>query len=657
MNKFCWTLVAAMTVLAGMPALSAESPPGSATSARSRPALQGLPDVDSRMDKMEFKDTRMVDVMRTLSEMTSANIVVTEEAGKKVVTVFLKNISVREAIETISKNAGLWYRMEKDGRTFRIMTTQEYQGDMVVYREDETRVFNLLHPNPTEVATAISDIYGTRVLLPTLCDSGEVRRLGGSATGAQAGGGRTGSASRTPRRMGGAGSIGSAANRNRLTGAGGVTIRGGAVSQSELLVDEEMTPDQLARLESSIGTDGSGTVSSEDLSRITRNEPPIYLSVNCEHNLIILRTSDTAAIKDIEALILKMDRPVPQVLLEMKIIELSSGDSFEQLFELNYQTGGVEKGPGVWLAEPSRGQPASTTVVPAVPGIAGTATTTVTDFVRDANGNVISQSTTTTPGQPNVPGVSASIKEVAAVAADAGYTASFFNRHNLTTGAGSLIYQFLNDRISARIKLLQSENRVKTLSSPILLASNNRKSELFMGTESLITKGWNPGSTVVNNGQTTVVAPYPALEPEDVGPKLTITPKINADKTVTLEIDQAVTSIIRNLSQVFVADATGQVTPRFVDGLNKSTINGIVTAKDGLTVAIGGLIREGESKVESKVPVLGDIPLLGELFTSRNNQKSQTEMILLITPHIITDPSQAEKVTRDAVEPISAQEW
>ncbi|WP_036299701.1 type II secretion system protein GspD [Methylotenera sp. L2L1] len=536
------------------------------------------------ISKLEFKQANIVDVVRALADMSGLNIVATEDAAKKNVTVFLQNITVKNALDTIAKNSGLWYRQDKTSETYRVMSTEEYQRDMVVYREDTTKIFNLLHPNPTEVATVIRDVYGSRVIVSQLCDSGAVRKLGGIANAANntTGSVRTTSSNRASANQNNRQQ--NANNRNNILGING---------QSENLVNEKMSADQLQQLDEIVVTSNGNTIAAERLSKISSSEPSIYLSVNCEHNLIILRTSDNAAIKDIEHLIKEMDRPVPQVLLEMKILELTMGDSFEQLFDLNYQAGTTTKGPGVF-----------STAIPTLP------------------------------------------------------IGTLSNQNNLTLGAGSLVYQFLSDRISAKIQLLETKNKVKTISSPVLLASNNRKSELFVGTQNLITTGFNPGTVVTPaNGSPVTVAPTPITELQDVGPKLTITPKINADKTVTIEIDQAVTSIIRDLSQVLVPDATGNLTQQFVDGLNVATINGIVTAKDGLTVAIGGLIKNSDSKVDTRVPVFSSIPLLGELFKGKKDVSSRTEMVLLITPHIISTASESDDITRDVMEPMTEQEW
>ncbi len=115
---------------------------------------------DAIIDKLEFNQANMLDVARALADISGMNFVATEDAAKKNVTVFLQNISVINALDTITKNSGVWYRKDRDSNTYRIMSTEEYQRDLIVYREDTTRIFNLLHPNPIIVATAIRDIYG-----------------------------------------------------------------------------------------------------------------------------------------------------------------------------------------------------------------------------------------------------------------------------------------------------------------------------------------------------------------------------------------------------------------------------------------------------------------------------------------------------------------
>jgi general secretion pathway protein D len=548
------------------------------------------------ISRLEFREAKMVDVIRALADMSGLNIVATKEAGGKDVTVFLQNISVKDALDTISKTAGLWYRLDRSSNTYRIMTTDEYQKDVVVYREDTTRVFNLLHPNPVIVASAIRDLYGNRVILSLGMEADDF------GTGSGIGGGRGGYGSG----YGGYGGYGSSYGSNygvsranqaragqaslrRSTGSSSyyndrrlnrsinsLGRRGGIGSISENLVDEQLTADQLAKIGAM--TDGEGgTVSSEALEGITRTEQPIYITVNREHNLIIVRTSDASAVKEIERLVKEMDRPTPQVLLEMKILELSVGDSFSQTFSLG---------------------------------------TISNDGKHTLNlGNAISSET------------------------------------------GSLIYTFIDERISARLELLERNNRINTLSSPILLASNNRPARVFVGEERVLVTGVSVTDPVIDSG--IVISPGRVsyeTEIRDIGNTLNIIPKINADRTVTLSIQQDSSTVLEGavtLPPITIGNSTQSFT---IDSVKTANVEGIVVAKDGLTVAIGGLISSSTSNNVRKVPLLGDIPLVGELFKNKEQSTTKSELVLLITPRIITNPSEGEGVSWETVAPLSSRE-
>lgn len=553
------------------PDLPAKPRPGSAAS-RPAPSKAAPSPEEAVIKKLEFKQANMLDVVRALADMSGLNIVATEDAAKKNVTVFLQDVTVKDALDTITKNSGLWYRQDKTSKAYRIMTTDEYQRDMVVYREDTTRIFNLLHPNPTEVATTIRDIYGQRVIFPQLCDAGSIRKLGGNNTNA---GGTVGNVRATTRNTASGYQNNAQQNMNARN-----MVPGGV--QTDRQINEKLTSDQLQQIEEVVVSANGNTIASEQLSKISGREPPIYLSVNCEHNLIIARSSDADSIRDIESLIKQMDRPTPQVLLEMRVMEMEMTDSFRQLFQLSGQSGDGKH--SFSLGFPSE------------------------------------------------------------------------------TGS-SLAYTYMNNLITARMEMLQKNNQAQVLSSPVLLASNNRQSEVFVGTEQLMVTDWVPGQyfPATANSPAYVIPPAARTENTDIGPKLTIVPKINADKTVTLQINQEVSSIKSNAATVPVAvynsNGTSVIVDKMVDGKNVARVNGIVTAKDGLTVAIAGLISGKTSHSISKVPLLSEIPVLGELFKRKEEINSKTEMILLITPRIISNPAESEDVSRSVVDPISEQAW
>ncbi|MDO9282583.1 MAG: hypothetical protein Q7T88_09400 [Methylotenera sp.] len=556
---------------------------------------------DAIISKLEFKQANMVDVVRALADMSGLNIVATDEAAKKTVTVFLQNISVKDALDTISKNSGLWYRQDKTSKTFRIMSTEEYQRDMVVYREDTTRVFNLLHPNPVMVATAVRDLYGNRVRLTygvepeTFGTGGAVQGVGGNRNQQGVNNNRNQMGANNNRNQNGAGAMGygqanmrqTTANGNRNVANnnyGGVGAVAGAAGQSNAIT-EKLTADQLQKMDAAIQFDDDGNViSSNVLKDITRSEQPIFITLNREHNLMIVRTSDTAAVKEIESLVKEMDKPTPQVLLEMKVLELTVGDSFSQLFSF----GSISKDGKHSLDAP------------------------VSDIPLGG------------------------------------------------LNSGKLVYTFVDNLIAARIELLKKDKKINTLSSPVLMASNNRPASLFVGEERLLIRGVTVTDPVLGGANNNVITPAKITyetEIRNVGNSLNIMPKINADGTVTLAILQD-TSTVNVGGMQFPPITVGNTTQTFaIDSVNTANIEAVVVAKDGLTVAIGGLIKTNNGKDVRKVPILGDIPIFGKLFQDREEFNDKTELILLITPHIIANPNQSEDVTRDAVEPISEQEW
>ncbi|MEQ1638606.1 MAG: hypothetical protein ABL903_18230 [Methylococcales bacterium] len=562
---------------------------------------------DAIISKLEFKQANMVDVVRALADMSGLNIVATDEAAKKSVTVFLQNITVKNALDTISKNSGLWYRQDKISKTFRVMSTDEFQRDMVVYREDTTRVFELLHPNPVIVATAIRDIFPNRVKL-TL----------GVTDPAAIGAVNTGVRQATTR-------------QTRNAGAGVVATPIGNQRLSEQMITEKLTPDQLAKLDAVAKSKDGGAVSSEELNKISGSEQPIYLTLNREHNLIIVRSSDNAAIKEIERLIKEMDKPTTQVLLEMKILALDVGDSFRQSFDVDYLAGTQTNGPLTDQRRNPLGTPAPTTITSTITNTSPVGTNPVVNTTSTQTGTLVSAA-------KNILGLG-----------------------NFGLEGGTFVYQFMNNNIRARLQLLAENHSIQTLSSPILLASNNKPAKVFVGVEQVITTGFEAIGANVTAGATTgttVVATsiVPVTEVRNIGNTLQILPKINADGTVTLEIQQDSSSVI--IGGATIPLPIGGITQYFnVDTVKTSNLEGTVVAKDGLTVAIGGLIDSSTSNSVQKVPLLGDIPVLGNLFQRKVESKSKRELILLITPHIIMAPADTENVTQDAMETISEQEW
>jgi len=111
-----------------------------------------------------------------------------------------------------------------------------------------------------------------------------------------------------------------------------------------------------------------------------------------------------------------------------------------------------------------------------------------------------------------------------------------------------------------------------------------------------------------------------------------------------LDLEQESSTLNPGGGTVPVTDGTGNVVNLSIDTINTSRLRGIVAAQNGLTVAVGGLIRSTVSNNERKVPFLGDVPVLGAAFRSTIEQEEETEMVLLITPRILNTPSSSQEL-------------
>jgi hypothetical protein len=123
---------------------------------------------------------------------------------------------------------------------------------------------------------------------------------------------------------------------------------------------------------------------------------------------------------------------------------------------------------------------------------------------------------------------------------------------------------------------------------------------------------------------------------QNVGVILQVTPRISPDGTVLMRVVPEVSSVAPNSA------ATGNGSQGAT--LNVQHLETTVLARDGETVAIGGMIQKTDSKNENKVPVLSDIPYLGTLFRYRTQYKTKTELFIIMTPHIIRSPADAHRV-------------
>jgi len=520
-----------------------------------------------RIKEVEFTASRLSDVVRTLSELSQQNIIATPEAAQKQVTIHLKNVTILDAVKSISRISDLWYRFDEDTDTYRLMTREQYSKDLIVRESENIEIFRLLNANVLIIAQAIEDLFGERVVLSYGLPPASNSFGNGSNTGASgfSGSNNAGGVRGNNR------SVRSSGRSNRSSGSRSSSNRFGQgnLSQSGSQLDsDELTVDQIERIASVLEQTGQRNVSQEALQEATVQSQPIYVTVNNEHNMLVVRSDDKSVLSNIRQLIHSMDIPVPQVMLEMRILSVILGEDFNSIFNFELQ--------------PSGGNQSQ---------------------------------------QPALLG------------------------NNALLNSGTFVYEFLNSRLRANLEFLEENNRVRVLSNPMIVASNHRQAELFIGAETLLTDGFEFFPAIIDNG--VVIQPsyvQAIVNREDIGITLRITPRINGDETVELLIEQENSTVNPGGGSVPITDGNGTVQNLPVDTVDTARLTGTVMAKDGLTVAVGGLIRTSRNKNERKVPVLSEIPVLGRIFRSTIESEQETETVLLITPRVMNVPEESEKL-------------
>ena len=181
------------------------------------------------------------------------------------------------------------------------------------------------------------------------------------------------------------------------------------------------------------------------------------------------------------------------------------------------------------------------------------------------------------------------------------------------------------DKLIAQLKLFASDSKTNILSNPILVTSDNKAATISITNEIPIEQE----AQVPSGGGSVVTS---TVEFRSVGIKLDITPKINADNYITLKISQEISS--RG------ADVGNQ--PSF----NTRLVNTEVVLKDNQVLVMGGLMQTTTTDTVSGIPILKDLPYIGKLFGSESTSLNKTELMIFITPHVISNSEDSEFVTR-----------
>ncbi len=557
---------------------------------------------------VEFRDVKLNDALNILSEQTGLNMVSSADAAKTPVTMVLRNVSAKLAVETMCKANNLWFK--DDSGIIRVMTTTELQRDLTTFREEKTEVYTLLYPNAVASAVAIRDLYGDRVQfslnneersdtmdeLSDRFDRFDIMDQRSQSLGLFEGTGSSGSS------FGGSGSSGGRSSGN----SSGFSTRGNlqrdsiqrrrddanAIARGNREELKNMTPDELQALRQAQQS-GSAENAEALMNQFRRKQADVYITISRRNNLVAVRTSDQKALEEIGKLIKRLDVPTSSVMLEVKVMSIEIGKDLNSAFDFQFSNG---VGTAAGFSDGNIGRPAS-------------------DFLAGA----ARQASTLALGGTGLQ-------------------------------AGNLAFQYVDKNFRTRLQVLESKNKVTTLATPMLMTANNEVSRLFIGEERPIVR--NVSSNAVVNQNNVNQTSSTAIEFRPVGTTLLITPNINADRTVTLRILQENSAIKKNDATIPVVTNDGlQQQP--VDVVSTRSVSGTVIARDGLTLAIGGLIEENIGDLRAQIPLLGNIPGVGVLFRRQNKTKTRSELVILIRPRVLTTPCEGEAVSKELLEQLS----
>ena len=187
------------------------------------------------------------------------------------------------------------------------------------------------------------------------------------------------------------------------------------------------------------------------------------------------------------------------------------------------------------------------------------------------------------------------------------------------------------------VNALETDEDSNILSTPFVTTLDNVPATFLVGQEIPITTGESLGTSNLNAFRT--------FERQEVGIQLDVLPQISDGDVIRLEINQIVSSI----SGVLTATSGDFV-------LNKREITTTVLANDREVIVLGGLIEDDEQITVAKVPILGDIPVVGKLFQSKGNSRNKTNLMVFLRPTIIRTALDAQALTEERLNQVRVED-
>ena len=203
-------------------------------------------------------------------------------------------------------------------------------------------------------------------------------------------------------------------------------------------------------------------------------------------------------------------------------------------------------------------------------------------------------------------------------------------------------YFFSTTNVKVALDALSSVTKVNVVSAPSLMVMDNRKATLQIGDQVPI---------ITQTAQAVATVGAPAVNSvtlKDTGVILSVTPRVNDSGRVVLDVEQEVSNVTKTTS-------SGIDSPT----IQQRRIRTTITVKDGEVLALGGLIQQRDGVTKTQVPILGNLPVVGAAFRTKDDTIDRTELVIFIRPQVVRDDSEARNVTEEfrsriALEPLQA---
>jgi len=210
-----------------------------------------------------------------------------------------------------------------------------------------------------------------------------------------------------------------------------------------------------------------------------------------------------------------------------------------------------------------------------------------------------------------------------------------------SSSIGGGFSQIFGKDFQATLQAIAQAGKSEVLSRPSIMARDGQLAEIVSGQSIYLPTGVTTaasGGTVASD-LTTINGSY-----QNVGIQLDVTPFIGANNMVEMILQPQDTAVDTSTPGQVISSGGILSSPIYAPNINKSSANTVVVTPDSQTVVIGGLISNNKSANNSQVPVLGDIPLLGNLFKHQQSSREKKELVIFITPHIIQSPEQLDSL-------------